>query len=35
VDGFYLNTLMAVDVATGWSEFIGVAFTHNKGYQSA
>jgi hypothetical protein len=23
-DGFYLNTLMAVDVATGWSEFIGV-----------
>ena len=24
VDGFYLNTLMAVDVATGWSEFIGV-----------
>jgi hypothetical protein len=22
--GFYLNTLMAVDVATGWSEFIGV-----------
>jgi hypothetical protein len=24
LDGFYLNTLMAVDVATGWSEFIGV-----------
>jgi hypothetical protein len=24
VDGFYLNTLMAVDVATGWSEFVGV-----------
>ena len=24
VDGFYLNTLMAVDVATGWSEFEGV-----------
>jgi len=24
VDGFYLNTLMAVDVATSWSEFIGV-----------
>ena len=24
VDGFYLNALMAVDVATGWSEFIGV-----------
>jgi hypothetical protein len=24
VDGFCLNTLMAVDVATGWSEFIGV-----------
>ena len=23
-DGFYLNTLMAVDVATSWSEFIGV-----------
>jgi hypothetical protein len=23
-DGFYLNTLMAVDVATGWSEFLGV-----------
>lgn len=23
-EGFYLNTLMAVDVATGWSEFIGV-----------
>ena len=23
-DGFYLNTLMAVDVATGWSEFTGV-----------
>jgi transposase len=23
-DGFYLNTLMAVDVATGWSEFAGV-----------
>jgi hypothetical protein len=23
-DGFYLNTLMAVDVATGWSEFVGV-----------
>jgi hypothetical protein len=23
-DGFYLNTLMAVDVATGWFEFIGV-----------
>lgn len=22
--GFYLNTLMAVDVATGWSEFVGV-----------
>ena len=24
LDGFYLNTLMAVDVATSWSEFIGV-----------
>ena len=24
LDGFYLNTLMAVDVATGWSEFSGV-----------
>jgi hypothetical protein len=24
LDGFYLNTLMAVDVATGWSEFVGV-----------
>lgn len=24
LEGFYLNTLMAVDVATGWSEFIGV-----------
>jgi len=24
MEGFYLNTLMAVDVATGWSEFIGV-----------
>lgn len=24
LDGFYLNTLMAVDVSTGWSEFIGV-----------
>ncbi len=24
IEGFYLNTLMAVDVATGWSEFIGV-----------
>jgi len=24
LDGFYLNTLMMVDVATGWSEFIGV-----------
>jgi len=24
LDGFYLNTLMAVDVATDWSEFIGV-----------
>ena len=24
LDGFYLNTLMAVDVATGWSEFTGV-----------
>jgi hypothetical protein len=24
VDGFYLNTLMVVDVATGWSEFVGV-----------
>jgi len=23
-DGFYLNTLMAVDVATGWTEFVGV-----------
>jgi len=23
-DGFCLNTLMAVDVATGWSEFVGV-----------
>ena len=23
-EDFYLNTLMAVDVATGWSEFIGV-----------
>lgn len=28
--GFYLNTLMAVDVATGWSEFIGV---WGKGHQ--
>jgi len=24
LEGFYLNTLMAVDVATGWSEFIGI-----------
>lgn len=24
VEDFYLNTLMAVDVATGWSEFVGV-----------
>lgn len=24
LEGFYLNTLMAVDVATGWSEFMGV-----------
>jgi hypothetical protein len=24
LEGFYLNTLMAVDIATGWSEFIGV-----------
>lgn len=24
LDGFYLNTLMAVDVATSWSEFVGV-----------
>jgi len=24
LNGFYLNTLMAVDVATGWSEFVGV-----------
>jgi hypothetical protein len=24
LEGFYLNTLMAVDVATGWSEFTGV-----------
>jgi hypothetical protein len=24
VHGFYLNTLMAVDVTTGWSEFVGV-----------
>jgi hypothetical protein len=24
LDGFYLNTLMAVDVSTGWSEFVGV-----------
>jgi hypothetical protein len=24
LEGFYLNTLMAVDVATGWSDFIGV-----------
>lgn len=24
LDGFYLNNLMAVDVATSWSEFIGV-----------
>jgi hypothetical protein len=24
LDGFYLNTLMAVDVATGWTEFVGV-----------
>lgn len=24
MEGFYLNTLMAIDVATGWSEFIGV-----------
>lgn len=24
LEGFYLNTLMAVDVATGWSEFVGV-----------
>jgi hypothetical protein len=23
-EGFYLNTLMTVDVATGWTEFIGV-----------
>jgi hypothetical protein len=23
-DGFYLNTLMAVDVSTGWAEFTGV-----------
>ena len=23
-EGFYLNTLMGVDVATGWSEFVGV-----------
>ena len=23
-DGFYLNTLMAVDVATGWAEFVGI-----------
>ncbi len=23
-DGFYLTTLMAVDVATGWAEFVGV-----------
>ena len=24
LEGFYLNTLMAVDVATGWAEFVGV-----------
>lgn len=24
LEGFYLNTLMAVDIATGWSEFVGV-----------
>jgi hypothetical protein len=24
MEGFYLNTLMAVDVATGWAEFVGV-----------
>jgi hypothetical protein len=23
-EGFFLNTLMAVDVATGWSEFMGI-----------
>ncbi len=24
LDGFYLNTLIGIDVATNWPEFIGV-----------